>query len=128
MAFFDPTAGQGTAEFMAFVFVMAPAVHPEACLTEGMTILAQREVFREYVRVPTSLIEVDQGIDIPVLKQTIGGEIVVGVMPNSCAPKASIAYRKLMLSCRLAPVKFIRMGSSVFKSEFRQQSIYRAHP
>ncbi len=63
---------------MAFVFVIAPAAHLEVCLTEGMPVLVQRDVLWKAVHGSPPLIEVDQGVDLPVLKQTIGGEIVVG--------------------------------------------------
>lgn len=87
-----------------------------------------RDILWKAVHGSLPLIEVDQGVDLPVLEQTIGREIVAGgIQTEVCErdtefmfTKASITYRKLILSWCLAPIKFISMGSSVFKSEFRQ--------
>ena len=77
-AFRNPAAGQGAAEFMTLVFVAAPAAHPEACLAEGMPILVQGDVLRDALHGSPSLIEVDQCVDVPAFKQTVGRKIVVG--------------------------------------------------
>lgn len=93
--FCDPATCQEAAEFMSFVFIIAPTAHPEACLAEWMSILIQGDALREALYGAPSLIGVDQGIEPPVFKQTIGGEVVVcGIEAEVCGSDAGFMSAK----------------------------------
>lgn len=80
---------------MAFAFIIAQTAHPEACLAEGMPILVQGDAIREAVYGAPSLIEVDQRVNPPVFKQTVGGEIVVcGIQAEVCRRDAKFMGTK----------------------------------
>lgn len=104
-----------------------------------MSLFIQGDIIRKPVCGTASFVDIDQGIYVPAVKkfirnlsvEQIGGMLscaesrqrFFGESPVPCLPKASMANRKLILSCRFALVKFNSRGTSSESSGLRQTSI-----
>ncbi len=91
-AFFGPAAGQGTTVFVClFIFIKAPAAHPEPGLAEGMPVFIQSKIFRQSIRCAAPAVDIDQGVDIPAIEQPVSRKIIM------CGIQAEIGGRDTKL-------------------------------
>ena len=84
-----PAAFQRAPVFVGiFQRVVSPWAHFAAAFADGMPLLVKQDVIRSIFRRSGSAIYVNKGIDVPMVKQPVSGDVVM------CGIKANVFGRK----------------------------------
>lgn len=63
---------------VAFCFVVAIGNHASSLLTDGRAVFVDFDGIRNRFRTSTFAVEINEGDDVPVFEQCVGGEVVHG--------------------------------------------------
>ena len=76
---YDPSAPVGTAVFTGILFgVFSPGAHFVAVFADGMSVFSESDVIRGGIRFLGTAVDVDQGIDAPMIQQFVCRHVVMG--------------------------------------------------